>query len=214
MARTLQPEWRLERRQRMLAAAGVLFARAGYATVQMDDVARAAGVGKPTLYRYFGSKEELFVEVFGEALQELQQRIEAESTPDLTPPESLALMIRTLVDFLAQQTGTLRLLSGDHPQLEQRWRTVFRSRRRPILDALRRVLERGVASGDFRPLDPEVTPGLILGMIRGGLLAAPEISQTRLANAAIDLVLHGGLTSFERQPDELDLAESERSGQR
>jgi AcrR family transcriptional regulator len=214
MARTLQPQWRLERRQRMLAAAGVLFARAGYAAVQMDEVARVAGVGKPTLYRYFGSKDELFLEVFDEALQELQQRIEAEGTPELAPPESLARMIRSLVDFLAQQTETLRLLSGDHPQLALSWRTVFRSRRRPILDALRRILERGVASGDFRPLDLEVTPGLILGMIRGGLLAAPEISQTRLANAAIELVLHGGLTSSERQPNEPDLAESATSGQR
>ncbi len=190
----------------MLAAAGVLFARAGYAAVQMDEVARVAGVGKPTLYRYFGSKEELFLEVFGEALQELHQRIEAEGMQELAPPESLARMIRTLVDFLAQQAGTLRLLSGDHPQLEQRWRRVFRSRRRPILDALRRILERGVASGDFRPLDPEVTPGLILGMIRGGLIAVPEVSQTRLANAAIELVLHGGLTSSEPQPEALELA--------
>ncbi len=155
----------------MLAAAGVLFARAGYAAVQMDEVARVAGVGKPTLYRYFGSKDELFLEVFDEALQELNQRIEAEGMQELAPPESLARMIRTLVDFLAQQTEHPPPALGRSPAVGQRWRTVFRSRRRPILDALRRILERGVASGDFRPLDLEVTPGLILGMIRGGLIA-------------------------------------------
>jgi AcrR family transcriptional regulator len=186
----------------MLAAAGVLFARAGYVAVQMDEVARAAGVGKPTLYRYFGSKEELFLEVFGEALQELQQRIEVQGEQDLTPSASLARTIRTLADFLAEQTETMRLLSGDHPHLAQRWRTVFRSRRRPILDALRRILERGFASGEFRPLDLEVTPGLILGMIRGGLMAAADIPRAKVANAAVDLVLHGGLTSSNRLDDE------------
>jgi AcrR family transcriptional regulator len=177
----------------MLTAAGGLFARSGYDAVQMADVARAAGVGKPTLYRYFGSKEELFVEVFSDALEELRRRVEDAIAHDLTPPASLALIIRTLVDVLARQTETLRLVSGDHPGLAQRWREVFRSRRRPILDALRQVLERGVASGDFRPLDLDVTPALILGMIRGGLMAQPHVLKTRLADAAIDLILHGGL---------------------
>ncbi len=50
-----------------------------------------------------------------------------------------------------------------------------------------------MASGDFRPLDLEVTPALILGMIRGGLIAAPGTARDRLAEAAIDLVLRGGL---------------------
>jgi AcrR family transcriptional regulator len=193
MARALQPQWRKERRQRMLAAAGGLFARSGYDAVHMADVARAAGVGKPTLYRYFGSKEELFVEVFCDALEELRRRIEDAMACDLTPTASLALIIRTLVEVLARQTETLRLVSGDHPGLAQRWREVFRSRRRPILDALRRVLQQGVASGDFRPLDIEVAPGLILGMIRGGLMAEPHVPKARLADAAIDLILHGGV---------------------
>jgi AcrR family transcriptional regulator len=180
----------------MLAAAGRLFAHDGYDAVQMADVARAAGVGKPTLYRYFGSKEELFVEVFCEALEQLRRRVEDAMARDLAPSASLALMIRTLVEVLARQTETLRLASGDHPRLAQRWREVFRSRRLPILEALRQVLERGVTSGDFRPLDLDVTPSLILGMIRGGLMAEPSVLKTRLADAAIDLVLHGGLADY------------------
>jgi AcrR family transcriptional regulator len=195
MDRTKQPQWRQQRRQRMLTAAGRLFARTGYDAVQMADVARAAGVGKPTLYRYFGSKEELFVEVFSDALEELRRRVEDAVAHDLTPPASLALIIRTLVEVLAPQTETLRLVSGDHPGLAQRWRQLFRSRRQPVLDALRRVLERGVASGDFRPLDLEVAPALIVGMIRGGLMAQQGVPKTRLADAAIDLVLHGGLSA-------------------
>jgi AcrR family transcriptional regulator len=193
MARARHAQWREERRQRMLTAAGGLFARSGYDAVQMADVARAAGVGKPTLYRYFGSKEELFGEVFCDALEELRRRVEDAMAHDLTPAASLALIIRTLVEVLARQTEILRLVSGDHPGLAQRWREVFRSRRRPILDALRRALERGVTSGDFRPVDLEVAPALILGMIRGGLIAQPNVLKTRLADAAIDLILHGGL---------------------
>ncbi len=177
----------------MLEAASSLFGTSGYDAVQMDDVARAAGVGKPTLYRYFGSKEELFLEVLGEVLQQLQLSLEEVAARPLPPPESLALMIRTLVDTLGRHAEPLRLIAGDNPGLAQRLRQAFRNRRRPILELLRRVLERGVASGDFRALDLEVTPALLLGMIRGGLINAPGVARDRLATAATDLVLRGGL---------------------
>jgi AcrR family transcriptional regulator len=177
----------------MLAAASGLFGATGYDAVQMDDVARAAGVGKPTLYRYFGSKEDLFLEVLGDVLQQLLHSLEEVAARPLPPPESLALTIRTLVNALGRHTEPLRLIAGDNPGLAQRLRAAFRNRRRPILELLRRVLERGVVSGDFRPLDLEVTPALILGMIRGGLINAPGVARDRLAEAAIDLVLHGGL---------------------
>ena len=102
-------------------------------------------------------------------------------------------MIRTLVDTLGRHAEPLRLIAGDNPGLAQRLRQAFRNRRRPILELLRRVLERGVASGDFRKLDLEVTPALLLGMIRGGLINAPGVARERLAEAATDLVLRGGL---------------------
>ncbi len=185
----------MERRQRMLEAASGLFGTSGYDAVQMDDVARAAGVGKPTLYRYFGSKEELFLEVLGEVLQQLQLQLEEVAARSLPPPESLALMMRTLVDTLARHTEPLRLIAGDNPGLAHRLRAAFRNRRRPILEVLRRVLVEGMANGDFRRLDLEVTPALLLGMIRGGLINAPGVARERLAEAAIDLVLHGGLAA-------------------
>ena len=64
------------RRAAILAAATKLFGRGSYDVVQMDDVARAAGIGKPALYRYFPSKEELFLEVSDRALGELAQSLE------------------------------------------------------------------------------------------------------------------------------------------
>jgi AcrR family transcriptional regulator len=45
----------------MLDAAGKAFARDGYHDASMDKIARAAGISKPMLYNYFGSKEGLYV---------------------------------------------------------------------------------------------------------------------------------------------------------
>lgn len=50
-----------ERQATILSAAGALFARNGYAGTRLDDVAAAAGVTKPILYRHFESKQALYL---------------------------------------------------------------------------------------------------------------------------------------------------------
>jgi TetR/AcrR family transcriptional regulator, mexJK operon transcriptional repressor len=56
-------------RQAIVAAARELFVREGFDT-GMDAIAAAAGVSKVTVYNHFGSKEELFTEVVGQAMDE------------------------------------------------------------------------------------------------------------------------------------------------
>ncbi|HEX3976014.1 MAG TPA: TetR/AcrR family transcriptional regulator [Solirubrobacteraceae bacterium] len=52
---------RAEREEEMLEAAGQAFAHAGYHEASMDAIAEAAGISKPMLYNYFGSKQGLYV---------------------------------------------------------------------------------------------------------------------------------------------------------
>lgn len=184
-------DWRSERRHRILTAAKELFSQAAYDSVQMDNVARAAGIGKPTLYRYFPSKDELFLEVFKEALGELEIQVQAALAEEAAATTALARMIRAAVTVLGGQVGALRLLTGDHPNLIVRWRSEFRQRRRPIMDAFRTALERGIATGEFRSVDLDAVPAMLVGMVRGGVMGADRISRERLADAAIDLVLQG-----------------------
>src|ERR1700761_5947930 len=81
--------WREKRRRNILAAAEDLFARSSYDAVQMDDIARHANVGKPTIYRYFSSKDELFLAVFRSALEQLQQQLSAVLTANHRPAMAL-----------------------------------------------------------------------------------------------------------------------------
>jgi AcrR family transcriptional regulator len=52
---------REQREQLMLDAAGQVFARGGYHSASMDDIAELADVSKPLLYAYFDSKEGLYI---------------------------------------------------------------------------------------------------------------------------------------------------------
>jgi AcrR family transcriptional regulator len=188
-----EPSWRHRRRRNILLAAAAQFSARAFDQVQMDDIARAAGVGKATLYRYFASKEDLYLESFDEVLTALDQRLAAAAAAPVPPAEQLARMIEALVETLSEQLASLRLLTGSEPSLAERWRAVLRQHRQRITDALRDALRRGVLSGEFRDLDLDIVPGMLIGMIRGGLMGAGEVPRRQLGDAALDLVLHGSL---------------------
>jgi AcrR family transcriptional regulator len=69
-------------RKRILAAALKEFAAKGPAGARVDEIARLAGVNKRMLYHYFGSKEDLYREVYRRKLQEKTQTA-AEQPSDL-----------------------------------------------------------------------------------------------------------------------------------
>jgi AcrR family transcriptional regulator len=75
---------RAEREDEMLEAAGQAFATHGFHEASMDAIAEAAGISKPMLYNYFGSKQGLYVayvERSGRALVKSMREAESPSAP-------------------------------------------------------------------------------------------------------------------------------------
>jgi AcrR family transcriptional regulator len=62
-----------ERRRQILEAAAKVFARLGYAGTGTADIAREAGIGEPTIYRYFTNKRELYLEAIREGAREIRE---------------------------------------------------------------------------------------------------------------------------------------------
>ncbi len=190
------PAWRQERRARIVSAAMELFGREPYAAVQMDDIARVAGVGKPTLYRYFPAKDALFLAASDHVLAELEAELTAALAVTRPAEETLADMIHLIMARFSTQLSALGLLGGEQPGLADRTRRLFGERRHTLIGLLRRVLRRGSESGVFRDLDEEATAPMLIGVIRGGLLGASDLPVTRMAEAAVALVLRGTLKSL------------------
>jgi AcrR family transcriptional regulator len=75
---------RAEREEEMLNAAGQAFARCGFHDASMDAIAEAAGISKPMLYNYFGSKQGLYVayiERSGRALLKSMREADSRGAP-------------------------------------------------------------------------------------------------------------------------------------
>jgi len=183
-------DWRQERRHKILTAAAELFGANSYDSVQMRDVAALAEVGKPTLYRYFPSKEELFLEVFKSGLDHLDSEVAAILKDRDLPGRSLERLLQALLSALGGQVAALRMLTDDQSAVMRRWRNEFRRRRRPFVEAARLILEQGIASGDFRPVDLDAVPSMLIAIVRGGLIGTDRLPRERFSAAMIDLVVH------------------------
>jgi AcrR family transcriptional regulator len=80
---------RAEREQQMLTAAGEAFATHGFHDASMQAIADAAGISKPMLYNYFGSKHGLYVAYVERSGGLLMQSMRAAASPDASATERL-----------------------------------------------------------------------------------------------------------------------------
>lgn len=97
-----------ERREQILHAATAVFAAGGYAGTSTDQVARAAGVSQPYVVRMFGTKHELFAEVF----ERIGSRIVAAFSAVPRGPEAGDQLASTYVRLLADRDFLLVMMHG------------------------------------------------------------------------------------------------------
>jgi len=99
----------LDRRERILAAATVLFRENGYHATGIDEIGEAAGITGPGIYRHFSSKDAILMTVFDRIWLRLRESISAASK--LGPQEALVLLVETHVDLVVHnRTATTLLL--------------------------------------------------------------------------------------------------------
>lgn len=97
----------------MLRAAGEAFATQGFHASSMDEIARAAGITKPMLYRYFGSKEDLYAAYLRMTGQELIDRVRALDTRGQSPEARLRAGMRAFFAYVQEHHAGWTVLHGE-----------------------------------------------------------------------------------------------------
>jgi len=184
-------------RQRILAAAAVVFAERGLGAT-LDDVAREAGVGVGTVYRRFADKEELIDALFEQRIDEIVANAEA-SLAEEDPWTALVRFFEGFIDAQCRDRGLMELLvSREHGQVR-----VAQARERliPVVEAL---IERAQAAGALRPDVVARDVALIHVMLAAAVDytrdVRPDVSRRGLA------LLLDGLRAEGRPQSELSVA--------
>jgi AcrR family transcriptional regulator len=189
------------KREQIVSAASRVFASRPYHLVCMDDVAEAARVGKGTLYRYFPSKEDLYLGVVAEAFDLLIRRLDRVEAENLPAPRALARMIEAIVETFAAHLPFFRLMQQGEARLFLRKKQVVRARREHIAEGLARVLERGAQIGVFRKVDRVMVPTMVIGLVWATALNhADETPAEILGQRVVDLCFHGILQPQPESP--------------
>ena len=140
----------------LLAAALDLFVEKGFAATRAEEVAHRAGVSKGTLFLYFSSKDELFKAVVRDSIGAQFSAWEAEL--DTTTDSATQLLQRCMTEWWerigsTKAAGITKLMmseANNFPTLAQFYRTEVIE---PGNRLIRRILQRGMDSGEFRILD-------------------------------------------------------------
>lgn len=154
-----------DRPREITAAALAAFAEKGYAATRVDDVARRAGVSKGLLYLYFRTKEELFKAVVRSLVI---PRVDALSASVDTSELSVEEFLRgPFLDFARKLPASpvavvIRLLIAEGPKHPDLVRFYWDNVISRGLATITTLLERGVASGEFRRTRVNEMPHLLV----------------------------------------------------
>jgi AcrR family transcriptional regulator len=192
---------RKEARPAEIIEAGLLeFAEKGFAAARLEDVAARAGIAKGTIYRYFESKEALFEAALLSRVTPVLDGVEA--AVDAFPGSSEDLLRLLITRIHGELVGSdlhvlLRVIIADG----SRFPTISEAYYRRILSKgralLRRIVERGIARGEFRdgaaaelPM-VAIAPALMAAVWRMTFERYDSIPPERFLDAHLDLVLNG-----------------------
>ncbi len=175
-----------EAHKAILDATLELLVEVGFSALTVEGVASRAGVGKATIYRRWPSKLPLVVEAFGRL-----PGFEEVDTGDLA--EDLKRMIRSYIQVFNSTplSAVLPSLAGErshNPELSQLFDPVSIERRRPLILAFERAVERGEVPAD---LDVELAADLVVGPIAVAVFFKGGKITTRSVGPMVDLALEG-----------------------
>ena len=187
-----------EKRRLILDAAVRVFARKGYHTCRVGDIAEEAGVAHGLLYHYFSSKEEVLETIFRETWTELVgafRDVEASGEP---AREQLRHVAAILLRSWRRDPDLVRVLVREvarSPQMERRVAEIGEA-----LAAIQRIVERGQERGEFRAdLDARLVSWIFYGALEEiltawvlGALPEGDEEVARAERAVVDLI-GGGL---------------------
>lgn len=173
-----QPE---ESRAAILRAAAQEFAEHGIAGARTDTIARQARVNKALIYYYFKDKKTLYGAVLDSAFSGLKSAVFRVLDSDLPPRDKLLAYVGAYFDFVAanqeypklMQREMMQAREGRSPYIEKVIENYFR----PIYIRVGELLRRGIAEGEFRPVDPAHFVPSMVAMIVFYFSSAPVMQR-------------------------------------
>lgn len=152
------------RTEEILDAAFRVFSIKGYHNATVDDIAQEAGISKGTCYQYFEGKEDIFIATMERTLGTLLAEADAAAGEARDALMRLGIEGLTFIskyrDLQFMFMGIISEALGGNERLRKKAAEAFGQ----VAEFLARDIERGIAEGAFRPVDPMAVAYALLGI--------------------------------------------------
>lgn len=207
----------LSRDQRILRAAEKIFPMYGYEKATLDQIIALADVGKGTVYKYFGNKEQLFYKLVIDKNKKFVQRLRQAVDGVATLQEKLTAYFRAMVAFYYENSHLwqiifFEMLSANNSCRIQRingeYRVLSRYSQAEITDAMKEkvlryynileeeyiilenIIAGGIADGSLKQGDPQITSKyLFFGVAMSIFNSTSSIQDKVTSEEASDLIV-------------------------
>lgn len=212
--RPKDPALQDRRRSDILDQAALIFARHGFANADVQWIADALSISKGTIYRYFPSKEELFLAAVRRGVERLHVHIEAAKQSAGTPMELISAAVHAylqffktnpqLVELFIQERSNLRGEIGSKDAAPRHdAKPIYFEHRDVRRGPFRELITRLIADGIIRPMPAErvidVLGDVLYGTMFTNHFAGRDKPFESQAQDILDVVFNGILTDSHRQ---------------
>ncbi|NQT18561.1 MAG: TetR/AcrR family transcriptional regulator [Planctomycetes bacterium] len=186
------------RREEILEEATRLFAAEGYARAKVDDVAARLRIAKGTVYRYFPTKEQLFLAAADRAMEGLQNAILSVTDPIDDPFEKLKTGVKAYLSFFDANLHLIEIFVHERAEFRDRKKPSFLTYSDKNITKFETLLAEMKKAGLVRDIDEklaaETVANTLYGTVHMHFLRGSRKRLSRLAPQMIDIIFRGILT--------------------
>lgn len=189
------------RRQEILDKAREMFSQRSYYAVSLEEISRALGMGKSTMYHYFPTKEKLFTEVLKQNVQELYEDVCAKVDSARSFQEKVFFLVQGVLQHFENHRETFLLLMRERldflnlGQVREQLHTTFRPEYDRFIDHFREMINQAAQSGEVINVEPTVILASIFGTITTAALAIiihePQRKLTDVIDDCYQVIIQG-----------------------
>ncbi len=158
-----------EKRDAILEAAMSVFAEKGFDAATLDEVAEKAEFSKGAIYGYFKNKDDLFLSLIEEGLNDLSEIIKSVVESSLAPIKKIKDLIQRILVYLEENKDFFRIFAPErggftekkHPEALKR----ILPKHQKNIEMVTKVMKEGIRTGELKKVDSRVLTFTLFGLI-------------------------------------------------
>jgi len=155
------------KKERILETATDIFSRFGIKKSTMDEIAQKVRMGKSTLYHYFKSKEEIFLEVVKRESDTLKENLKKEVEKAITPQNKFRAYAKARMKYLKELINYYNTLTDAYLEIYPFTKDIQRDFENFELNSLSTIFKEGIKKDVFNIPNPKLAARMVMIAFKG-----------------------------------------------